>query len=209
MAPVRLAGSVLGNHRHACAFFHSKDEEYEVLAPFLAEGLERGEKAFHIVDPQLREDHVRRLASLGIDVEGSEKTGQLEVRRWEDAYLQHGHFNQSRMLALIEEVLSQGKSQGYAQTRLWANMEWALEDRAGVEDIVEYETRLNLVLPRYCDPVVCTYDLSRFDASVVMDVMRTHPVVIIGGILQENPFFVPPEEMLREIRSRARRASTN
>ena len=26
-----------------------------------------------------------------------------------------------------------------------------------------------------------------------MDIMRTHPMVIIGGILQENPFFVPPD----------------
>jgi hypothetical protein len=30
-------------------------------------------------------------------------------------------------------------------------------------------------------------------------------MVIIGGILQENPFFVPPEEFLRELRGRARR----
>ena len=39
-----------------------------------------------------------------------------------------------------------------------------------------------------------------------MDIMRTHPAVIIGGILQENPYFVPPDEMLREIRERGRRA---
>ncbi len=30
-------------------------------------------------------------------------------------------------------------------------------------------------------------------------------MVIIGGILQENPFFVPPDEFLRELRARARR----
>ena len=35
-----------------------------------------------------------------------------------------------------------------------------------------------------------------------MDIMRTHPMVIIGGVLQENPFFVPPAEMLRELRER-------
>jgi hypothetical protein len=67
---------------------------------------------------------------------------------------------------------------------------------------VEYETRLNYVLPKYDDPVVCTYDLSKFNASVTMDILRTHPAVIIGGILQENPFFVPPDEFLREIRER-------
>jgi hypothetical protein len=50
--------------------------------------------------------------------------------------------------------------------------------------------------------VVCTYDLSQFDASVVIDIMRTHPMIIIGGILQENPFFVPAEQMLQEIEAR-------
>ena len=42
-----------------------------------------------------------------------------------------------------------------------------------------------------------------------MDIMRTHPAVIIGGILQENPYFVPPDEMLREIRERERRAGAS
>jgi hypothetical protein len=36
--------------------------------------------------------------------------------------------------------------------------------------------------------------------------MRTHPVVIIGGILQENPFFVPPDQFLLELRERPRSA---
>ena len=45
--------------------------------------------------------------------------------------------------------------------------------------------------------------MARFGANVVMDILRTHPMVIIGGILQENPFFVPPDEFLRELRERA------
>ena len=71
-----------------------------------------------------------------------------------------------------------------------------------IDNLVEYETRLNYVLPKYDDPVVCTYDLSRFGSSVAMDIMRTHPVVIIGGVLQENPFFVTPDQFLDEIRER-------
>src|SRR5919199_5387867 len=151
--PVRLAGSVLDRRRHVCAFFHSKDEEYEVLLPFIKEGFGRRDKAFHIVDPLHRPDHLRRLNDEGIDVAAAEASGQLEVRRWEEAYLRGGHFDQDAMLALIEEVLKAGKSQGYRLTRLVANMEWALEDRPGVQDIVEYETRLNYVLPKYDDAV--------------------------------------------------------
>ncbi|HYS15902.1 MAG TPA: hypothetical protein VET45_03165 [Candidatus Binatia bacterium] len=36
----------------------------------------------------------------------------------------------------------------------------------------------------------------------MVDIMRTHPMVIIGGILQENPFFVPPDTFLKELRAR-------
>jgi hypothetical protein len=67
--------------------------------------------------------------------------------------LRDGHFDQNRMLALIEEVLTEGKTRGFALTRLVANMAWALEDRPGVNDIVEYEARLNYVLPKYDDAV--------------------------------------------------------
>ena len=62
--------------------------------------------------------------------------------------------------------------------------------------------RVNYLLPRNDDLVVCAYDLTKFGAGVMMDVLRTHPLVIIGGFLQENPFFVPPDELLRELRAR-------
>jgi hypothetical protein len=145
---------------------------------------------------------LKRLKEADIDVDAATRSGQLELRAWEQAYLRTGRFEQHAMLALIEEALRGGKIQGYGLTRLWANMEWALEQVPGVEDLIEYETRLNHVLPKYDDVVVCTYDLNRFSASVVMDILRTHPMVIVGGILQDNPFYVPPDQFLRELRER-------
>jgi hypothetical protein len=151
---IRLAGALLDKYRHVCAFFHTPEEEYRVLLPFIRDGVDRAERAFHIVGPHERADHQRRLREVGIDVEGAMETGQLELRNWEDAYLRDGHFDQDRMLALIQEVLDGGHERGFALTRLVAHMEWALEDRPGVNDLVEYETRLNYILPRYRDPVI-------------------------------------------------------
>ena len=153
-APIHLAGTILEMPRHVCAFFHNADEEYEVLLPFVSEGIQHREKAFHIVDPQLRSDHARRLESAGINVASCEASGQLEVLIWEEAYLRGGHFDQNAMLSLIEEVLQNGYVQGYKRTRLLVHMEWALQDRPGVDDLLEYETRLNYILPKYQDPVV-------------------------------------------------------
>jgi hypothetical protein len=136
-----------------CAFFNSPDEEYRVMLPFIKDGFERGERAFHIVDPSLRAEHLRRLESAGIDVAAAQESGQFELRGWAEAYLQDGHFDQDRMLALLQEVLEGGRKQDFPLTRLVAHMEWALEDRPGVDDVLEYEARLNYILPRYRDPV--------------------------------------------------------
>jgi len=154
MQPVRLAGSHLDRSRHVCAFFHTRDEEYQVLLPYIQEGFEYGDRAFHIVDADHRPAHLRRLSGSSIDVSTAQSAGQLVVLPWEDAYLREGHFDQNAMLRLIEDVLLDGKARGFRLTRLLANMEWALQDRPGVQDIVEYETRLNFVLPKYDDAVV-------------------------------------------------------
>ena len=110
------------------------------------------------------------------------------------------------MLALLEEVLQSGAAAGYPLTRFVRAWNGPCSTKPGVDDLVEYETRVNYVVPKYDDPVICTYDLSKFSASMVMDIMRTHPVVIIGEVLQENPFFVPPDQFLLEIRERRRSA---
>jgi hypothetical protein len=199
---VHLAGSALNCSTHACAFFHSREEEERVLLPFVREGIEAGDKFFHVLDNDYQATRRRSLLDSGIDLGDGERKKQVEIRPWEQAYLRGGRFDQDAMLELIQQVLTEGKQQGFGLTRLWANMEWALEDLPGVHDIVEYETRLNHVLPKYDDVVVCTYDISKFSAAVVMDILRTHPEVIIGETLQRNPFYVAPDEFLRELRSR-------
>jgi hypothetical protein len=190
-------------NQHVCAFFNSKDEEYRVLLPFTREGVERGDRCFHVIDPARRDAHRARLGEAGIPVDEAEGKGTLEVRPWQDAYLLEGRFDLERMIDLCHGVFKDSRDRGYGVTRLWANMEWGLEDAPGVHDIVAYECRLNEVLPSFEGVVgVCTYDLSKFSAAMMMDILRTHPMVIIGGILQENPFNMPPEEFMRELRGR-------
>ena len=75
---VTCAGATLGQHRHICAFFNDFDEQHRVLRSFIKEGFDRGDKAFHTVDPELWEDHLRQLTEAGIDVGHAMGTRQLE-----------------------------------------------------------------------------------------------------------------------------------
>ncbi len=76
--PITFAGTPLGEYRHICAFFHTPDEMYRVLMPFIQEGFKRGDRGFHIVDARNWEDHVGRLREAGIEADAAMERGQLE-----------------------------------------------------------------------------------------------------------------------------------
>jgi hypothetical protein len=106
------------------------------------------------------------------------------------------------MLTLIQETLRQAEN--------WASLlrAWLPTPRppsttgpASANEWVEYEMRLNDVLPNYDDPVICSY-VKLLNVNFAVDILRTHPVVVIGGVLVKNSFFSRPEELLRELRGR-------
>ena len=198
---VRLFGENLDEGMHICTFFRSSAEKYHVLMPFIREGMEQGDRAFHIVNPSLRNEHVQRIAEAGIDTAQAEVDGQLEIIAWEQGPLRGGSFNQSAMLSLLPVLLNDGRARGFPITRFIADMAWALTE-PGALDLLEYECRVNLALPKAGDIVICSYDLDKFGAGIVVDALRTHPIVLIGGIVQRNPFYVPPEELLKELNER-------
>jgi hypothetical protein len=201
-APISLAGSHLGQTRHVCAFFNNDEEEYRVLLPFIKDGLESGDKAVHVLNPVQRQDHLQRLAGAGIDPAAAQQSGQLELRVNTEVYLPDGRFDQDRMLQVFEQLASGNAGGAFPLSRICCRMDWAVQDRSYVDDVIEFESRVNDVWLRHDDAVICTYHLGQFGGDAVIDIMRTHPMVIVGGTLQENPFFAPPNEFLQEFRQR-------
>jgi hypothetical protein len=63
------------------------------------------------------------------------------------------------------------------------------------------ESRVNDLCRVDGDAVICTYRL-QFSGDTVIDTMRTYPLVIIGGVLHQNPFFITPEQFLPDFRER-------
>src|SRR5579863_5829541 len=201
-AAISLAGSQLAETRYVCAFFNNDEEEYRVLLPFIKEGLKSGDKAVHVLNPEQRQDHLQRLTAAGMDPAAAQQSGQLELRTNTEVYLPDGRFDQDRMLGVFEQLASGNTTGGFPMSRICCRMDWAVEDRSHVDDVIEFESRVNDVWRRHDDAVICTYHLGQFGGDAVIDIMRTHPMVLVGGILHQNPFFVPPDEFLQEFRQR-------
>lgn len=204
LRPASIAGGRFDHYFHTCGFFRSREEEYRVLAPFLAEGIAWGEKNIYIVDPELVEDHSACLCSAGVDA--SANPSQLATLTWDDTYLRDGKFDQDWMLGAVQDTIQASQDEGFPRTRIVGQMGWALTGSPGVDDLMEYEVRVNDVLARTRHPAICVYDVNKLSASMMMDLLRAHPMTIIGGVLYENPFYVPAEQMLEDLRSRKKSA---
>jgi hypothetical protein len=201
-APISFAGSHLNKTRHVCAFFNSDEEEYRVLLPFIKEGFTCGDRAVHVVNPEQSQDHLQRLAAAGIDTVVAQQSGQFQLRTNIEVYLSDGRFDQHRMLEVFEQLASANTDGGFPVSRIVCRMDWIAERGSYVDNVLEFESRVNNIWSRHDDTVICTYHLEKFGGDTVIDILRTHPMVIIAGILQHNPFYVPPEQFLREIRKR-------
>jgi hypothetical protein len=99
------------------------------------------------------------------------------------------------------------RAAGFTRLRIMGNMDWAFVDGPGKTDLILYEAEVNEVLERNCQPAVCVYDLAKLSGATLMDVLRTHPLTLINGVVQENPFFTRPSDMAKEIEARKVRAA--
>jgi len=191
-----LAQAQLRNHFHACAFVAGPDEERAVIDPFLIEGMRRHEKAVYIVDPAHRDEHEARLGAA------SPASELLDVLTWNEAHLKGGRFDQQRMVTTLEQMLNEHAASGRPPMRLVGQMGWVLSSPPGIEQLVAYEASVNELLNRGRTPTVCVYDVRRLSGSLMMDLLRAHPLTVMNGVLHENPFYTPAEQLLDELQRR-------
>jgi hypothetical protein len=191
-----LSHAQLRNHFHACAFVTGPAEERAVIDPFFVEGMKRGEKAVYIVDPDHRDDHEERLGASAASKD------LLEVTTWHEAHLKGGKFDPERMMAALDEMIREHAATGKPPMRVVGQMGWVFSKPPGIEELVAYESTVNEVLNRGKTPTVCVYDVSKLSGSMVVDLLRAHPLTVMNGVLHENPFYTPAEELLRELQQR-------
>ena len=140
---VTLCGEVLTGPLHICAFFDSREEQYEILLPWLTEGINNKEEVLTILASDAHKDHFKRLSNAGIPVQEALENKQLKVVATEDSYLQGECFAAERMFNIVEQAVIDAETGPYGMFRGCGDMEWALKNLPGTDELIEYEARLN------------------------------------------------------------------
>ena len=194
-ATVDLPGVRLQAGDHICAFYRQPDERDDILIPYLLGGLTNGSKCTCVVDSCAPVHVLERLAET-VDVGPCVEQGQLEVLDSDATYFDGGGFLPQRMLKFWASKARWSGSADGNVVRNIGDMTWAHRDKPGVADLAMYESELNRIMGSYPQIVLCLYDMNRCDGEMVLDVLKTHPKVMLGGMVIDNPYYLEPDDFL-------------
>ena len=186
---------------HICGFYRKPAERDDILVPFLVEGLKAGDKCTCVVDSCTPEDVLASM-SEHIEVDPYVSVCQLEVLDSYGTYLADGGFLPERMLKFWEAKARQNPGaerpgpDGPVPARNIGDMSWAHRDESVVSVLMGYESELNRIMSNFPQVNLCLYDLTRCSGDLIMDVLKTHPKALLGGMVIDNPYYLDPDEFL-------------
>ena len=154
------------------------------MIPFILIGLKRKEKCIYVADSYTIDQIREFLSQEGVDVKALEHSGQLIMLLESETYTKNGSFDPDKMISLLANETQRAIADGYTALRVTGEMTWVLRGQPGSDRVIEYEAKLNRnFFPKYPCIALCQYDKRRFPPDTIIDVMRTHSKVIIGGKL--------------------------
>ncbi|HEX5759211.1 MAG TPA: MEDS domain-containing protein [Thermoanaerobaculia bacterium] len=192
----RLAALRRGDH--LCQMHRADAERRAALLPFFQGGLAAGERCVLLAP----EAECRRVEQA-LGAAGSPAGGRVALVRCEDRPRGGGH-DPGGLLDLLRQCEQQALEDGLAGVRLAIDMAWlfgapaggAPLDPAASGRLLAYEALLHRFVERSLAVVLCQYDLSRFPPGTQTDVLRTHPLALIGRHLCANFYYEPAEVVL-------------
>jgi hypothetical protein len=181
---------------HVCGFYWGVRGRDEIMLPFLVAGLNAGDACICVVHATGTSEVIDGLRSE-IDVEPCLASQQLDIRPSTEAYLRGGRFSVTEMVQLYEDFVTANTADG-GVARVTGEGAWALEGHPGAEHLIDYESEINRMITRHPQMILCLYDLELFGGNMIVDLVKTHPKILLGGMLIENPHYLAPDEFLAD-----------
>jgi hypothetical protein len=174
---------------HICAIFDGPSQQAEVMTGFYAQGLRAAQRCVW-VGPRASAERFRGgVAAMGGDLPTLEASGQLLVVCDIDFYLRDNLFDPDRVMALVHTLVEDGQRSGYGAMRLATDMTWLRGYRMDPDRWEEFEGKLTQEVAGLPLVLVCQYDRRQVSGAIVVAAFRTHPIVILGETIHDNPFY--------------------
>jgi hypothetical protein len=182
---------------HMCLVYTSEDERRDTLLKFLLSGLRRGERSTCISE-KITEAELRLFfKENNIIYDERKESGQIALSDTSEVYFKDGIFDPDRILQVLTNFYLEARASGHAAARIIGEMVPEVKTTPGGERLLEYESRVTILVRTHPVTAICQYDANRFDGKTIMEIIKVHPRMIVNGNVIQNPFFIEPEEYLK------------
>lgn len=184
-------GAALRTGDHAAFLYRNPDEIVALAVPYLIEGLRANDRVVYVADDTPIERIRAGLIAAGVDVEAETATGRLVLATSTDAFFPGGCFDVEGAIQGVRASVADAIAAGHPRVRFSVEMSYLLRDVPGIERGLEFEARVNDEVfagrPVVC---ICSFNVTRDDGRVLVDVLRSHQVLVQDGGTWENPSYV-------------------
>ena len=183
---------------HMCLIYTDEEERREALLKFLQSGIENGERTACFSE-KTDETTVREfLLDKGIPYSDHKQRKAISLHGTREVYFEGGVFDPDKMLNNLKSFYRDSMDMGFTAARVIGEMIPEVQDVPGGERLLEYESRVTMMLRDEPVTSVCQYDANAFDGATILEVLKVHPQMIVNGAVVNNPFYIKPEIYLNK-----------
>src|SRR5581483_11719862 len=147
---------------HICVFYRTSESLREVLVPYIAEGLRRGERCFCAQTPEICKQLVFDLRFLGVDTDSAIRRGALEIHTVDEVYFPNRKFEPNVMMDLLLHSMEDAWRQGFSALRTAGELAWASEGGTDCDQLLAYEKLVEEIFPGKLVLGMCQYNVDKF-----------------------------------------------
>lgn len=182
---------------HMCLIYTSEDERRDTLLKFLLSGLRRDERSACFSD-KITEAELRSFfKENNIIYDDRKESGQITLSSPGEVYFKGGIFDPDRIIATLRTFYLDARGAGLPAARIIGEMVPEVKTIPGGERLLEYESRVTILVRTHPVTAICQYNANDFDGKTIMEILKVHPKMIVNGNVIQNPFFIEPEEYLK------------
>jgi MEDS: MEthanogen/methylotroph, DcmR Sensory domain len=181
---------------HMCLIFNDEGERRWVISKYVQSGLDTNEQVSYFVDTGSRGGLKKWMREQGVTLPDELEGRQYSFVEADKACCPDGTFKMDDMLEGVRQAQDRSIREGYVGARLSGEMTWAKRGHPGSENLVEYESRVNVLMRTVPVSALCQYDARRFDGATLYGILSVHPMMVVHGQVVRNPYYIEPEAFL-------------
>ncbi len=183
---------------HLLCLYDTEEEHRAWITPFLADGLQRGERVSYVLDQRSAETVLDYLRAAGLQPETYLAAGQLNLVPARQFLFRTGHFDPDGALQALALDVERAVEQGFTGLRMTSEMSWATHRRAGSGRLMEFECKSNALFSEGLFIGLCQYDRRRFSAVQLLEAIAVHPEIVSDRGRHRKLFFTTPQHIVGE-----------